>query len=287
MINLVMHPSTQTQLEHFIARPAHAVLLTGPAGIGKTALAEAMAAEILGRSLESYPYYQMVRPDGLSISIEAVRQLQKFLMLKTTGEQPIRRIVVVEHAHTMTTEAQNAFLKLLEEPPADTLLILTANSARSLMPTILSRAQQISINAPAESQLQGLLAASNKDAQAQKQAYSLSAGLPGLLVALLNDDEEHPLLQSVVEAKSLLQKTPFERLAAVDLFSKQRDTSLALVSALERIAQAGLAGAGAKQDLARIKQWHRLRKAALKAREALERSANAKLTLAHLFLHLQ
>src|SRR6476661_301276 len=153
MINLVMHPSTQTQLEHFIARPAHAVLLTGPAGIGKTALAEAMAAEILGRSLESYPYYQMVRPDGLSISIEAVRQLQKFLMLKTTGQQPIRRIVVVEHAHTMTTEAQNAFLKLLEEPPADTLLILTANSARSLMPTILSRAQQISINAPAESQL--------------------------------------------------------------------------------------------------------------------------------------
>ncbi len=281
--DVILHQATRRQLQLFLARPTHALLLTGPAGIGKTVVAEALAAELLAAKLDSYPYYLAVRPEGLSISIDTIRRLQKFLQLKTVGDRPIRRVIVIEHAHKLTTEAQNAFLKLLEEPPADTVIILTAHAVHGLLPTIVSRVQMATVHPPSEEQLQPLLQASNKDQKTRQQAWFLSSGLPGLLHALLYE-EEHPLLASVAMAKDLLQKPTFERLAAVDPLNKQKDTALGVVEALERIAQAGIAGAGTRGDTARIRQWHTVRTQSHKARQALQASANTKLVLTNLFL---
>lgn len=290
MDDLILHDLTREQLHAFLTSPSHALLLTGPAGIGKTAVAEAVATKLLGTPPASHPYhllinYAFIEPEKPSIPIEAIRELQKFLLLKTTGSGNLRRTVIIEDAHKMTTEAQNAFLKLLEEPPADTLIILTAVSPRLLLPTILSRTQHITINAPTGDQLQHMLSKST-DEDAAKQAYFLSGGLPGLLSALLSDGQDHPLAASVNLAKEILQKQPFERLAMVDTLSKQKETALGLVEALERIANAGLQGAAVKQDATRIKQWHKVRRAALQAQTALQNSINAKLVLDNLFLSL-
>lgn len=289
MPELVLHDATKVQLRQFSASPAHAVLLVGPDGIGKTAVAEDLVARLLELELvklATYPHFLRLQPDGDSISIEAIRQLQKFLQLKTAGTKPLRRAVLIEHAQGLTTEAQNAYLKLLEEPPADTVMVLTVNSPHSLLPTILSRMQTITIRTPGESQLQDLLNGSSKDETARRQAYFMSGGLPGLLTALIQDDATHPLVEAVAQAKEILQKTPFERLAMVDTLSKQKEQARAVVEALERIVQAGLDQATNRQDAKRIAQWHRLRKEVLKASNALSRSANAKLALSNLFLHL-
>jgi DNA polymerase-3 subunit delta' len=286
---LALHDSTLTQVRNFIATPVHAVLLTGPDGIGKTAIAEALITTLLeleANTLSSHPHYRIVTPVNGTVSIESVRELQKFLQLKTIGTNSLRRAVLVEHAQGMTTEAQNAFLKLLEEPPADTLVVLTADTPRALLPTIMSRVQAITVHVPNEPQLQSILQASGKDQATLRQAVFLSGGLPGLLTALVAGDETHPLLSSVTEAKAILQKTPFERLAMVDALSKQKDTAKLVVEALGRIAEAMLAQAATKGEAARIKQWHRIRTLALETHEALDRSANAKLALSSLFLHL-
>lgn len=285
MKTLILHPTTGDQVEQFVARPTHALLLTGPAGIGKTAVAELIAEKLLGTDPATHPQCFTIRPEGATISIDAIRQLQKFLQLRTAGEQLIRRVVLLEHAHTLTIEAQNAFLKLLEEPPADTVIILTAHSPRALLPTVLSRVQIIAITAPAESQLQSLMQASGKSAEIQRQSWFLSDGLPGLLQALLYE-ADHPLLESIDQAKTVLQKQTFERLTMVDGLSKQKDAVVGMVEALERIAQAGLTGAAAKQDTTRIKQWHHVRKLSLQAQKALHQSANTKLVLTNLFLNL-
>jgi len=288
MDHLVLHDTTRALLERFIAKPTHAVLVTGPNGIGKQAVAEALTAAILGitpERLMSYPQYLLVQPDGTSISIETIRGLQKFLQLRTTGSQTFRRAVIIDGAQALTTEAQNAFLKILEEPPVDTLLVLTANSPRALLPTILSRVQTLPIHIPTEAQLFPLLTRNQKDEAARKQAYFLSGGLPGLLHALLGEDE-HPMLASISQAKEVLTKQPFERLVLVDSLSKQKETASGLTEALERIAQAGITGAAARSDTTQIKKWHEVRKRALAAREALGRSGNTKLVLTNLFLNL-
>jgi hypothetical protein len=155
-----------------------------------------------------------------------------------------------------------------------------------LLPTILSRTQAITISAPTEQQLEAILSRSSKDEATLRQAYFLSGGLPGLLCALIEGDETHPLLESVAQAKTILQKTTFERLAMVDGLSKQKDKALMVVSALERIAETCINQAAAKGETSRIKQWHKIRKQAAQAREALEQSANTKLALSNLFLHL-
>lgn len=289
MDDLILHTTTHAHMQRFVTHPVHAVLITGADGIGKTAVARALICSLLdvdASKLDTYPYLSVIAPTNGTISIDAIRELQKFLQLKTAGAAPLRRAVLIEHAGALTTEAQNAYLKLLEEPPADTLLALTAATPRELLPTITSRVQTITVHPPSEAQLQPLLAASGKDEATLRQAYFLSGGLPGLLTALLNGDEAHPLLQSVTDAKAILQKTPFERLTMVDALSKQKDTAKSLVDALQRIAEAMVAQSATKGEAARIKQWHRIRAAALETAESLDRSVNAKLALSNLFLQL-
>lgn len=289
MPNLILHDTTQQQMGQFMQNPAHAVLLAGPDGIGKGSIASHITAALLQiepEKLSTYPHFLKLEPEGSSISIEKIRELQKFLQLKTIGTQPLRRAIIIEHANALTTEAQNAYLKLLEEPPADTLMVLTVSSQRALLPTILSRVQTITVHPPTEVQLQPLLQASGKDETTLRQAFFLSSGLPGLLTALLHGDEEHPLLASVATAKEILQKPPFERLSLVEGLSKQKESAGAVLDALERIAAAGVDGAAVKEDNARLKQWHAIRRQTAAARRALGRSANTKLTLSNLFLHL-
>lgn len=74
-----------------------------------------------------------------SIGIETVKLMQKKLFLK-----PIKsaiKLLVIEEAHLLTPEAQNALLKILEEPPDNTHIILATETKEALLPTILSRCQ--------------------------------------------------------------------------------------------------------------------------------------------------
>ncbi len=289
MKHLVLHPATKEHVSQFVAMPSHALLLIGNNGMGKTSLAEAMLTEILGLEqgrLQQHPYFSLVRAEKNSISIESIRELQRFLQLKTLGEKPFRRAVIIEHAEALTTEAQNAFLKLLEEPPADTILILAADNPRALLPTILSRTQVITMNTPSEEELKAHFVSLGNDVTFISQAYLLGAGLPGLMHALLDNDQTHPLLQGVSVAKEILQKSTFERLALVEGLSKQKEDAFHTLDALQHIAQTMLDGAAEKNDATKLKQWHHILKATTSARNALAQNASTKLVLDNLMLSI-
>lgn len=76
-----------------------------------------------------------------SIGIEDVRNVQKRLLLKPLKSK--EKIAVIVNAHELTIEAQNALLKILEEPPENTFLILSAEHDDTFLPTVLSRTSVI------------------------------------------------------------------------------------------------------------------------------------------------
>jgi DNA polymerase III gamma/tau subunit len=82
----------------------------------------------------------IIHPDGASIGIKQIRELIGSL----SNTSPISRIVWIEPADSLTTEASNALLKVLEEPPHNTTFYLATNYPGTLLPTIRSRCQSIS-----------------------------------------------------------------------------------------------------------------------------------------------
>ncbi len=78
-----------------------------------------------------------------SVGIEQVRDMQKTLFLRPIKSK--EKIVVIENAENLTVEAQNALLKVLEEPPNNTFIFLSCDSDEIFLPTILSRCKKITL----------------------------------------------------------------------------------------------------------------------------------------------
>jgi len=289
--SLLIHPRTKHQILNFLESPSHGLILTGPAGSGKQTLALAMAAELLGLravdDLQKYPYFSLTNPEGTSITIDEVRALQQLLTLRTPHKpnQAIRRIFLIINAGRMRFEAQNAFLKSLEEPPADTCIIFTADGGKDLLPTIYSRMQAIAVQPVSEQQAGDYYRERGVSAAELKKHYALSQGQVGLLSSLLQD-ETHPLRDWVETAKKLLARPASERLFEVEPLSKDKVAAQALVMALNRIAHAALRSASSTGSQAALKRWHTCLQLTTQAAEAMQRNANTKLVLDHLLLNL-
>jgi len=87
------------------------------------------------------PYYRISIPKAKTIKIESIRQIKNDIYY--TVMKGKKKIFIISNAEQMSTEASNSFLKILEEPPGDALLILTTSKPNSLLPTITGRCQKI------------------------------------------------------------------------------------------------------------------------------------------------
>lgn len=87
-------------------------------------------------SVAEHQYIHIV-PEGTSIKIKDIQDLHE----STTTIATIPRLIWIEEADHMTIPAQNAILKILEEPPTNTTIVLTLNNSDSLLPTVRSRCQ--------------------------------------------------------------------------------------------------------------------------------------------------
>lgn len=284
-MSLLLHPQTGHQIADFKAAPRHATLLVGPKGSGKLSLANNLAESVLELapgSLETYAYAMQISPEeGRVIGIEVIRELEHFLSLKVPGKTAHHRAVIIEDSHLMTVEAQNALLKILEEPPTGTVMILTAANSQALLPTIRSRVQAIDVLAPSLDQLTDYFTQTGSTSEATKKAWTMSGGLPGLMSALLSE-EEHPLTLATEMARRLLVQTPYERLLQVDELAKQKELVSDTLFILQRMAHISLQSSTPTT----AKRWQTILEASYSASEALEKNAQPKLVLSNLMLSL-
>src|ERR1700704_5599674 len=182
-------------------RLAHAFCLIGEAGIGKTAVARALAEELLLG--EGQPSRLDVHPDFWSddrpeaISIDEIRfhpekgapahdqSLQQFLSLKPFVA-PLR-VALLANAERMTEAAQNCVLKTLEEPPPNTVLVLTTAYPDHLLPTCLSRCQLIALSPVGRLAMAGFIKARQPNEAEAEALVGLAHGRPGWAARAVTD----------------------------------------------------------------------------------------------------
>ena len=233
----------------------HAFLIGGPSGSGKTTLAIEMAAAIncqrknlKGVSLPcgecdscrriyegNYPDVKILsKPkDRATLGVEAVKDFREDMFLSSTESE--HKIYFIDDAECMTPEAQNALLKVLEEPPNSVTIILLAKECDRILTTIKSRAQYIAMTRFEDNELAERLLNESSEARAinsldhsRFMGLIMSAdGRLGLAKALLNkkmsESAEEDRAEIIELIRALGQKPSYADIySAVSRFPTKR-----------------------------------------------------------------
>ena len=208
--DLTNHRAIADQLQHSLERGrlAHAYLFTGARGSGKEDVARTLAQALncleqendaCGRcdscrriAAGNHPDIHWVRPESKSrrITVDQLREFERAVNLKAATARV--KVGLIVDAECLNEEASNAFLKTLEEPPAQTIIILLTAEPQRLLPTILSRCLRIGFGpvaratSPYRAQLLPVLQ-QFAAARGVAGAYQLLAALTGLLQQLRDE----------------------------------------------------------------------------------------------------
>lgn len=212
------------------------LLVAGPEGVGKATLVRRFAATILGEgekierddlSLEanleivaerekwtsekrnedpllfaSHPDFVTFAPDGplRQISIQQMRLLKDMARLNPLRGH--RRIFLIDHIDRANEQAANSLLKTLEEPPAHLVIVMTAENAYDLLPTIRSRSVQLQLTPLTDEEMSSFV--KERDLANPDRRVALAAGSPGraALLDLETYEQQRSAMLKLIEAGS-------------------------------------------------------------------------------------
>jgi DNA polymerase-3 subunit delta' len=205
---------------------AQSYLFCGPESVGKFLVARKFAEKLTGGKGEVVNQNLLIiepeveEKDGIfrekEIKLEMIRRLQKEFNLTAYAKN--YRVAIIRSAQRLNLSAQNALLKILEEPPEKAVIILVAEEEKKLLPTIVSRCQIKRFGLLTEAELGEML-----DANLPNSAGLIfwSLGRPGFLSAFLQDTAKLDERQALVrELQSLFSMNGNERLSLAEALSK-------------------------------------------------------------------
>lgn len=274
MSELLLSKDDQAMLELLADNPPQALALVGPPGFGKGYIANLLAQKIVSRKGDVIN----INNNQQTIKIDAIRRLRSHLNFKTKQ----KRVVVIEDAQLMTNEAQNAFLKTLEEPNENIVFIMTVSAIQGLLPTIISRIRLYNLHAISNED--AVIFFKNKGFKKHDidKAYAISGGCMGLMTELLTDSSS--MNEQIELSKKILSLGLYQRLLLIDSIAKDKDRVMEFIYVLKRILKTS-----ARININNQNQVERIisaQKATLRAEEAILHNSNVKLALLNLFLRL-
>ena len=233
-MSLLLHPNSQKIFEDLSINLPQGLLLLGSSGIGKSKVLHSLANIYADGDIAGRVHYLELLDDQKSISIDQIRQLKIILRLKSSK----KRVVIIPNVNALSTEAQNSILKLLEEPGKNIHFLMAANSANDILPTIQSRVYIWKLVSPTNAQLSEYFSGYPQDKL--DKALAIGQGRIDIVEAVLRNQGDHPLLQSVQLAKEILAENHFDRLCRVDNLAKNKKQTCDFLDGLEVVCRAAL-----------------------------------------------
>ena len=233
------HQSNWKNLFFDVKRFSHGLILHGPSNSGINDFASIASKKLIctnSKGSESYCgdcqncswFDSQSHPDLFAINnssleeaksivnIDLIRELKVFFEL-SSHQKNGKKVAVIYDAHQMNLAASNALLKILEEPPNNSIVILTTSNLSNLLPTIKSRSRLESFSKPSYDDAIKFLKNINKE-----ELKSFLQFYNGNPIALINEHVNHPLLMNII--RSLKQGKKF------DLSSISKSAGIALIN---------------------------------------------------------
>jgi DNA polymerase-3 subunit delta' len=220
----------------------HAYLITGPVGVGRRTLALRFAqavncpqplspgvpcgtcrtcVQIEGMRHADLSVVQAEQEGGV-LKIDQVREVLRTVSLKPF--QSPYRIALFLRFHEANANAQNALLKTLEEPPGHALMLLTADNAEQLPPTIVSRCEVLRLRPLPVEDVERFLEQQGTQLELARLLAHLSGGRPGVALGTLHDPEALAFREERLEdLRTLMGATRRAKFAAADRLARDRD----------------------------------------------------------------
>jgi len=298
-------------------KTAHSYLFEGISGCGRKKTALALIQAMFCQSVDddacgvcpscrkvaggSHADIHIVAPlpDKRDISIDQLREMQRTLSLRPY-EAP-RKVCIIEPAERMSVNAANSLLKTLEEPPGDALIILLTENAGMLLPTIRSRCQLIRFAPLSPEHILTLLEQNGMGSDTASLIAPMSGGSMQRAIELDNESlaarRENVIsrlsqmninrIASVFDAAEALSGNREETLELLDLLISFYRDALHLAAGsgeiVNRAARTAIESIAAKRPLPRTME---LLEAICQTRRDVQRNANPKLALDHLFMNI-
>lgn len=244
----------QLSVDIAAGRFPHALLLEGPAGCGKKTLARMIAAAAVCSDTAHAPCgdcencrkaREGIHPDieeikggvgSNSFHIDRIRELKEDAYI-LPNEAAVRVLILCD-AHTMTPQAQNALLKILEEPPKHLVFILTCENRAQMLSTIRSRTQAITLSGVEWEEAYPLLKKRlpDTDEQTLKHAFAISGGVIGRVLTDLSDNTLEKVLDIAKKlAAAVVSGNEWELMAVTGGLEKDKAAVTGVLNALQLI----------------------------------------------------
>lgn len=232
-------------------RVAHAYVFAGIAGRVPVDTALAFSAalvcpdsgcgecEVCARvKHRAHPDVEVIEPAGMQLLVEQVREA-----IRSASRRPVaspRRVIIVDGADRMNPNAQNAFLKALEEPPPSTTILLLAPSPEALLETVRSRCREVTFHSPPAAEVTALLERRGVDPDDARYCARVGGDL-GRAMLLATDGAVRELRDALVDRVAMPLRDPGEALEAAEWLAGKTKEIRERVAADRRAADAAYA----------------------------------------------
>ena len=205
-------------------RFAHAYIISGEDGLGKSILVKEIALKLLDKRINRV-YADIIefkiKKENRSIKVDDIREINKEVNKKPYEED--KKVIIIYNSDLMTKEAQNAFLKTIEEPPGNVFVLMICESLDNILDTIKSRCQIYKLNHLCEEGMNRFISKKYPDIDDELKGILLkiSDGIPGKVEKFVEDEDfknirnmamnilKEMLLYKKNDMKSILQYTEF------------------------------------------------------------------------------